>query len=50
MAFRLPSPLPESTEVIVTAAIDSAVEVHRQLGPGRRCFLILERQAYGLVC
>jgi len=34
MAFRLPSPLDEETERVVTDVVDCALEVHRQLGPG----------------
>lgn len=34
MALRLASPVPPSTEAIATNVIDSALEVHRQLGPG----------------
>jgi GxxExxY protein len=34
MPLRLPSPLSQSTELIVTQTIDSALAVHRHLGPG----------------
>ena len=34
MTFRLPSPLTAATEAIVTSVVDSALEVHRRLGPG----------------
>lgn len=34
MSFRLPSPLSPATEAIVTSVVDSALEVHRRLGPG----------------
>src|SRR5262245_28903571 len=34
MSLRIHSPLPEETERIVSAVIDSAIEVHRELGPG----------------
>jgi GxxExxY protein len=32
--MRLPSPLPEDTERVMTRVIDCAMEVHRGLGPG----------------
>ena len=34
MQMRLPSPLPESTEQLVTAVIGGAIAVHAALGPG----------------
>ncbi len=34
MTLRIPSPLPESLEAIVTHIIGVAIEVHRRLGPG----------------
>jgi GxxExxY protein len=32
--MRLPSPLPEETEQVMTRIIDCAMEVHKSLGPG----------------
>jgi len=32
--MRLPSPLPEETERVMTRIIDCAMEVHKRLGPG----------------
>lgn len=32
--MRLPSPLPDETERVMTRVIDCAMDVHRQLGPG----------------
>ena len=34
MTLRIPSPLPDSLETVVTHIIGAAIEVHRRLGPG----------------
>jgi GxxExxY protein len=34
MRLRIPSPLPDSLEAVVTQIIGAAIEVHRRLGPG----------------
>ena len=51
--MRLPSPLSEETEQIITRIIGAAIAVHRQLGPGfleslYRHALSLELSARGL--